>query len=37
MEVGNLDDIIKEVWNYYPNHVDDAITYIAEQYEIDQA
>lgn len=37
MEVGNLDDIITKVWSYYPNQVDDAITYIAEQYEIDQA
>ena len=36
MEVGNLDDIINEVWGYYPNQVDDAITYIAEQYEMDK-
>ena len=37
MEVGNLDDLINEVWDYYPNQVDDAITHIAEHYELDMA
>ena len=36
MEVGNLDDIINEVWNLYPNQVDAAIEMVATKYELNQ-
>ena len=34
MEVGNLDDLIEEVWDMYPNRVEEAMKYVAEKYEI---
>ena len=36
MEVGNLDDIINEVWNLYPNQVDSAIELVATKYELNK-
>ena len=36
MEVGNLDDLINEVWELYPNQVDAAIDLVATKYELDK-
>lgn len=36
MEVGNLDDLIIDVWELYPNQVDAAIDLVATKYELDK-
>ena len=36
MEVGNLDELIIEVWDLYPNQVDAAIQLVERKYELDK-
>lgn len=36
MEVGNLDELIVEVWDLYPNQVDAAIQLVETKYELDK-